>query len=96
MSERPLTPRARLLVKQTTRTVPALVDELVSVVEIETLEERPGPEQLALNDLALVRLRLAEPLAVDPYADNRATGAFILVDESTNDTVGAGMVVEAS
>jgi sulfate adenylyltransferase subunit 1 (EFTu-like GTPase family) len=96
MSERPLTPRARLLVKQTTRTVPALVDELVSVVEIETLEERPAPEQLVLNDLALVRLRLAEPVAVDPYAVNRATGAFILVDEATNDTIGAGMVVEAS
>jgi sulfate adenylyltransferase subunit 1 len=95
MSERPLAPRARLLVKQTTRTVPALVDELVSVVEIETLEERPAPEQLALNDLALVRLRLADPLAVDPYAVNRATGAFILVDEATNDTIGAGMVVEA-
>jgi sulfate adenylyltransferase large subunit len=95
MSERPLTPRARLLVKQTTRTVPALVDELVSVVDIETLEERPAPEQLALNDLALVRLRLAEPLAVDPYAVNRATGAFVLVDEATNDTVGAGMVAEA-
>jgi sulfate adenylyltransferase large subunit len=95
MSERPLVPRARLLVKQTTRTVPALVDELVSVVEIETLEEQPSPEQLVLNDLALVRLRLADSLAVDPYAVNRATGAFILVDEATNDTIGAGMVVEA-
>jgi len=96
MSERPLTPRARLLVKQTTRTVPALVDELVSVVEIETLEERPAPGELVLNDLALVRLRLSEPLAVDAYAVNRTTGAFILVDEASNDTVGAGMVVEAT
>ena len=49
-----------------------------------------------MNDLAVVSLRLAEPLAVDAYADNRSTGAFILVDESTNDTVGAGMVLEAS
>jgi sulfate adenylyltransferase subunit 1 (EFTu-like GTPase family) len=95
MSERPLQPRARLVVKQTTRSVPALVDELVSVVDIETLEDRPGPERLELNDLAVVRLRLAEPLAVDPYAVNRTTGAFILVDESANDTVGAGMVVSA-
>jgi sulfate adenylyltransferase subunit 1 len=95
MSERPLQPRARLVVKQTTRSVPALVDELVSVVDIETLEERPGPAQLELNDLALVRLRLAEPLAVDPYAVNRTTGAFILVDEAVNDTIGAGMVVSA-
>ncbi|HKU58146.1 MAG TPA: GTP-binding protein [Gaiellaceae bacterium] len=96
MSEKPLEPRAKLLLKQTTRTARALVDELVSVVDIESFEDVPSPQRLELNDLAVVRLRLAEPLAVDPYAENRATGAFILIDESTNDTVGAGMVVEAS
>jgi bifunctional enzyme CysN/CysC/sulfate adenylyltransferase subunit 1 len=95
MSERPLAPRARLLVKHTTRTAPALVDEIVSTVEIETLEDRLSPPQLELNDLALVRLRLGEPIAVDPYARMRGTGAFILIDEATFDTVGAGMVVEA-
>ncbi len=96
MSEKPLDPRAKLLVKLTTRHVRAIVDELVSKVDIETLEDTPSPERLELNDLAVVSLRLAEPLAVDAYADNRSTGAFILVDESTNDTVGAGMVLEAS
>jgi sulfate adenylyltransferase subunit 1 (EFTu-like GTPase family) len=95
MSERPLETGAKLLVKQTTRTARAVIDELVSVVEIETLTDRPSPERLELNDLATVRLRLAEPLAVDPYDENRSTGAFILIDESTNDTVGAGMVVTA-
>ena len=82
-------------VKQTTRTVPAIVEELVSVVDIRTLDDLAAPARLELNDLGVVRLRLAEPLAVDPYARNRATGAFILIDEATNDTVGAGMVVEA-
>ena len=96
MSERPLEPRAKLLVKHTTRTARAIVDELVSVVEIHTLEDRVAPERLELNDLAVVRLRLAEPLAVDPYERNRETGAFILVEEATNDTVAAGMVREAS
>ncbi|HST16967.1 MAG TPA: GTP-binding protein [Gaiellaceae bacterium] len=95
LSERPLTERATLAIKQTTRTSRALVAEILSVVEIETLADRPSPGKLELNDLGVVRLRLAEPLAVDPYARNRATGAFILIDESTNDTVGAGMVVEA-
>jgi bifunctional enzyme CysN/CysC len=95
MSERALEPRARLLVKHTTRTVPALASELVSKVDIHTLEDVASPERLELNDLARVRLRLAEPLAVDPYARNRATGAFILIDDATNDTVGAGMVEEA-
>jgi sulfate adenylyltransferase large subunit len=96
MTERPLEDRARLLVKHTTRTVPARVDEILSVVEIETLVDRPAPGKLELNDLGVVRFRLAEPLAIDPYARNRATGAFVLIDESTNETVGAGMVVSAS
>jgi bifunctional enzyme CysN/CysC len=95
MTERPLEERARLLVKQTTRTVTARVDEIATVVDIATLEDRPAPGKMELNDLGVVRLRLAEPLAVDPYAQNRTTGAFILIDEATNDTVGAGMVIEA-
>jgi sulfate adenylyltransferase large subunit len=96
MSEKPLEDRARLLIKHTTRTVPARVDELVSAVDISTLRDQPSPTGLALNDLGVVRFRLSEPLAVDPYARNRATGAFILIDESSNDTVGARMVVDAA
>ena len=65
----------------------------MSVVDMHTLEDRPAPERLELNDLGVVKLRLAEPLAVDPYSRNRATGAFILIDEATNDTVAAGMVL---
>jgi sulfate adenylyltransferase large subunit len=95
MSERPLEPRAKIGVKHTTRSVRAIVDELVSLTDIETLEEVAGPERLELNDIGFVRLRLSEPLAVDPYAENRETGAFILIDESTNDTVGAGMILTA-
>ncbi len=96
MAEKPLEPRAKVAIKHTTRTVRAIVDELVSVVDIHTLEDSPGPERLELNDIARVRLRLSEPLAVDPYAENRTTGAFILIDEATNDTVGAGMIISAS
>ncbi len=95
MSERPVQAGARLAVKHTTRWTRAIVDEVVSVLDVETLEDRPA-DGLALNDLARVRLRLAEPLLVDPYAENRATGAFVLVDEATNETVGAGMVLTAS
>jgi len=96
MAERPLEDRARLLIKQTTRTVPARVDEIVSVLDLGTLEDQPTPGKMELNDLGLVRFRLGDPLVVDPYARNRATGAFILIDEATNDTVGAGMVVDAA
>jgi bifunctional enzyme CysN/CysC len=95
MSERPLEPRAKIGVKHTTRTVRALVEELVSVVDIRTLEQVQHPATLELNDIGIVRLRLSEPLCVDSYAENRETGAFILIDEGTNDTVGAGMIVTA-
>jgi sulfate adenylyltransferase subunit 1 len=95
MSERPLAPRARLVAKQTTRSVRAIVDELESVVDIRTLADVATPERLDLNDIGRVRLRLAEPLAVDPYALNRTTGALILIDESSNETVAAGMVLGA-
>ncbi|MBA3476725.1 MAG: 50S ribosome-binding GTPase [Actinobacteria bacterium] len=96
MAEKPLEPRTKLAIKHTTRTVRAVVDELVSVVDIHTLEDQPAPERLELNEIARVRLRLSEPLSVDPYAENRATGAFILIDEATNDTVAAGMILSAS
>jgi sulfate adenylyltransferase large subunit len=96
MSERPLEPRTRFAVKHTTRNARAVVDELVSVVDMDTLEDRLLPERLELNDLAVVRLRLAEPLAVDTYERNPPTGAFVLIDEASNDTVAAGMVLEAS
>ena len=56
------------------------------------LEPRAGAAELALNDIGRVRLRTSKPLAFDPYARNRATGSFILIDEATNDTVGAGMI----
>jgi sulfate adenylyltransferase large subunit len=96
MADKPLEDRARLLIKQTTRTVPARAEEIVSVVEIETLEDKTAPGRMELNDLGVVRFRLAETLVVDSYRANRWTGSFILIDESTNDTVGAGMVVEAT
>jgi sulfate adenylyltransferase large subunit len=96
MAEKPLEPRTKLAIKHTTRTVRAVVDALVAVVDIHTLEDQPAPERLELNDIARVRLRLSEPLAVDAYADNRTTGAFILIDEATNDTVAAGMILSAS
>jgi sulfate adenylyltransferase large subunit len=96
MSERPLEARARIGVKHTTRNVRALVDELVSVVDIRTLDDVAGPAKLDLNDIGIVRFRLSEPLCVDLYAENRETGSFILIDEATNDTVGAGMIVTAT
>ena len=94
MSERPVQTGARLGIKHTTRWARAVLDAVESKLDMETLAPVPG-DGLQLNDIASVRLRLSTPLLVDPYTVNRTTGAFILVDEATNDTVAAGMVVAA-
>jgi sulfate adenylyltransferase large subunit len=94
MSEAPLRPAARYRVKHTTRSARAVIDTIEHRVDVNTLEREPATE-LALNETGRVRLRASEPLVVDPYSRNRATGSFILIDEATGDTVGAGMVAAA-
>ncbi len=92
LSEAPLDPRRTYLIRHTTRTVKAKLAEVHHRFDIHTLE-RQEASTLAVNDVAEVSFRLAAPLAVVPYASNRATSAFIVIDEATNNTVGAGMVV---
>jgi bifunctional enzyme CysN/CysC len=91
----PLRAGDRLALKQTTKSVRATVQALHSRVDPETLDELDGPVELALNDIGVVTLRTSSVVVADPYTDNRDTGAFILIDESTNDTVGAGTILEA-
>ena len=91
LGDAPARPGARYLLKHTTRTVRAKVDAVADRLDVSTLAHEPAAE-LALNDIGTLRLRLGEPVMTDPYADVRATGAFILIDEATNETVGAGMV----
>ncbi|HTE62572.1 MAG TPA: GTP-binding protein [Solirubrobacteraceae bacterium] len=91
LGDEPARPGGRYLLKHAARTVRAKLDTIEHRLDLEALERTPAAE-LALNDLARVRLRLGEPLAADPYAESRATGAFILIDDATNDTVAAGMV----
>ena len=93
---RPLRPGGRYAIKHATHTARAIVDELDGPRRRRArLRREPGPAELALNDIGRVRLRTSKPLAFDPYARNRATGSFILIDEATNDTVGAGMITVA-
>jgi sulfate adenylyltransferase large subunit len=91
MGEAPLRPGARLVIKHTTRTTRARVEELDYRVDVNALEHQPADE-LALNEIGRVRIRTGSPLIVDPYSRNRTTGSFILIDEASNDTVAAGMV----
>jgi sulfate adenylyltransferase subunit 1 (EFTu-like GTPase family) len=91
----PLTPRSRLVVKHTTRTVKAIVRDLHYRLDVNTLHRDEGARQLGLNEIGRVSLRLTQPVFCDPYARNRMTGGLILIDEATNGTVGAAVVTEA-
>ena len=95
MTEAPLRPGGRYAIKHATHTARAIVDAIDDRVELTSLGREPGPSELALNDIGRVRLRTSKPLAFDAYARNRATGSFILIDEATNDTAGAGMIAAA-
>jgi sulfate adenylyltransferase large subunit len=92
MTDEPLRRGGRYVVKHTTREVRAVVDDLCDHVDVHTLERAGAPQQLALNDIGRVRLRTNAPLVFDPYERNRRTGSFILIDEASNDTVGAGLI----
>ena len=91
MADAPLRPGARVLVKHTTRTVKAIVGAVTDRLDVTSLTAEPVTE-LGLNDIGRVALRVASPLAVEPYAVDRTTGAFLVVDEATGTTLGAGMV----
>jgi bifunctional enzyme CysN/CysC len=94
MAEQPLVPGKAYTLKQTTRQVTAEVAAFRYGVDVNTLEHRAA-SRLGLNEVGQVQLSLTQPLACDPYRSNSATGAFILIDRLTNNTVGAGMILEA-
>ena len=96
MSERPLDRDKSYLLKHTTQTVRADIDQVISSLDMESLAEVAAPaEGLRLNDIGRVSVRVHTPLFIDAYRENRVTGAFVLIDSLTNDTVAAGMIAEA-
>ena len=92
LSEEPFAPQRRYLMRHTTRTVPARQDGVRARVNIRTLEEESFEGMPQLNDIVHATLTLQKPIACDSYRTNRATGAFVLIDEVTNQTVAAGMI----
>ncbi len=88
----PLDPRGRYLLKHTTRTVRARVTAVNYVMDVDALEPRFDRPGLQMNDIGQVALELAQPVFADPYAEDRATGAFILIDAHSHHTVAAGMI----
>lgn len=91
LAETPLDRARTYLIRHTTREVKAKVASIDYRVDVNTLEQQ-ATDKLQMNDIARVSFKLAQPLFIDPYNQNRATGAFIIIDESTNNTIGAGMI----
>ncbi|GAA5164666.1 sulfate adenylyltransferase subunit CysN [Viridibacterium curvum] len=92
LSETPLSPARTYLIRHTTRSSKAKLTGIAFKVDVNS-QGHVEATQLAMNDIARVGFKLAQPVFADAYADNRATGAFIVIDESNNNTVGAGMIV---
>jgi bifunctional enzyme CysN/CysC len=94
MSEEPLSPRRRYLVKHTTRSAMVGKIDVRYRIDVETLRRDSSATTLELNDLARVHMELSSPLVFDSYRRNRVTGSLIVIDEATNDTVGAGVILD--
>ena len=92
LTDRPLTIGARYGLKAATRSVRAVVTGIEHRIDINSLALVSDVTQLGLNEIGVVTLQLSAPLAVDAYRDNRATGSFILIDDATFATAGAGMI----
>ena len=92
LSETPLSTARTYVVRHTSRESKAKVGAIQYKIDVNTLEQQ-ATSDLKMNDIARITFKLAQPLMVDSYIVNRATGAFIVIDESTNNTVGAGMII---
>ena len=93
MGDKPFVSGKSYWVKQATRVVAGEIAELRYAIDVNTLEKGPA-RQLAMNEVGNVLLGLTQPIAYDPYRRNAATGAFVIIDRLTNNTVGAGMIQE--
>jgi sulfate adenylyltransferase subunit 1 (EFTu-like GTPase family) len=96
MTDKPLRAGGRYALKHTSHNATAIVDRIEDLVDVHTLQRSAPADELGLNDIGRVHLRTNVPLAFDAYTSNRRTGSFILIDESTNETVGAGLIAAAS
>lgn len=91
-NEHPLHPRAKYIVRQTTKESLGIVRSINYRQNINTLEKEPGVAEIKMNDIAEITIHTAQPLAFDDYRLNRITGSVIFIDPDTNETVGAGMI----
>lgn len=92
-NQRPLQPRGKYTIFHTTNSARCIINEIQYKLDVNTLHRNLEDKNVKMNDIARVQLRTTKPLFVDPYRKNRITGSVILIDEMTNETVAAGMVI---
>jgi len=93
MSTRPIQSRTKVVIKHTTNETIGMVKELKYKIDINTLHRLENIEKVEMNDIARLSIRTAKPLFYDAYKRNRQTGSIIIIDEQTNETIGAGMII---
>ena len=93
LNNEPAKPRAKYTIKHTSNDQKAMIKEVIYKYNINTLERINDDKELVMNDICKVKIRTTKPLMIDSYKGNRITGSIILVDDATNETVAAGMIV---
>src|SRR5690606_19726670 len=93
MHDRPLQANGKYAVKHTSRDARCMIKEIKYKVDINTLHRLEDDKHIGMNDIARISIRTTNPLFIDRYNRNRVTGSLVLIDESTNETVGAGMII---
>ena len=89
----PMQQGKKYVIRHATQQTPGIIKEIEYKIDINTREKEYGADKLIMNDIARVRIKTADPLIFDYYKDNRTMGSIIFIEEGTNDTVGAGMIV---
>lgn len=93
MSNKPIQARTKVVIKHTTNECVAMIKELKYKIDINTLHRIEGIDKVAMNDIARISIRTSKPVFYDAYKRNRQTGSIIIIDEQTNETIGAGMIL---
>ncbi|EAR15305.1 Sulfate adenylyltransferase, large subunit [Robiginitalea biformata HTCC2501] len=93
LNDKPAQPRAKYTIMHTSNEQKAMIKEVIYKIDIETLNRNGDDSELKMNDICKVKIRTTKPLMQDPYRENRYTGSIILIDDNTNETVAAGMIV---
>jgi sulfate adenylyltransferase subunit 1 len=93
LNEKKLQPNGKYILRHTTKETKCIVKEIVYKLNINTLDKIEDDKSIGVNEIGRIKIKTASPLFYDPYQKNRNTGSIILIDEFTNETVGAGMLL---